>query len=149
MGGPASPNDPVFFLHHANIDRLWGDWQLQENHWSLPYKGYLPIDSGIGGQTYFVNVPMKPWNIYTPASVADFYRIDDKGYKYDKYHRQGIKNQTTPPVNEMAQTMTASFDDSFEKSSSLKSLNADEAKSVFGSPENLKSSVPSVAALSA
>jgi tyrosinase len=22
-----SPNDPVFWLHHANVDRLWGDWQ--------------------------------------------------------------------------------------------------------------------------
>jgi tyrosinase len=22
-----SPNDPVFWLHHANIDRLWGEWQ--------------------------------------------------------------------------------------------------------------------------
>lgn len=22
-----SPNDPVFFLHHANIDRLWYNWQ--------------------------------------------------------------------------------------------------------------------------
>lgn len=22
-----SPNDPVFWLHHANIDKLWGDWQ--------------------------------------------------------------------------------------------------------------------------
>jgi tyrosinase len=27
MGGPASPTDPVFFLHHANIDRLWSLWQ--------------------------------------------------------------------------------------------------------------------------
>jgi len=23
-----SPNDPIFFLHHANIDRLWAKWQL-------------------------------------------------------------------------------------------------------------------------
>ncbi|KAJ4387336.1 hypothetical protein N0V93_007925 [Gnomoniopsis smithogilvyi] len=23
----ASPGDPVFFLHHANIDRLWWEWQ--------------------------------------------------------------------------------------------------------------------------
>ncbi|MBV6703312.1 tyrosinase family protein [Kitasatospora aureofaciens] len=23
----AAPNDPVFFLHHANIDRLWAQWQ--------------------------------------------------------------------------------------------------------------------------
>ncbi|CAD6886120.1 unnamed protein product [Tilletia controversa] len=24
---PHSPNDPVFFLHHANVDRLWWLWQ--------------------------------------------------------------------------------------------------------------------------
>lgn len=27
MAGPSSPTDPVFWLHHANIDRLWADWQ--------------------------------------------------------------------------------------------------------------------------
>jgi tyrosinase len=29
MGTSRSPNDPVFFLHHANIDRLWAEWQSQ------------------------------------------------------------------------------------------------------------------------
>ncbi|KAH6949723.1 hypothetical protein BKA56DRAFT_606813 [Ilyonectria sp. MPI-CAGE-AT-0026] len=24
----ASPTDPLFFLHHANLDKLWWDWQL-------------------------------------------------------------------------------------------------------------------------
>jgi tyrosinase len=28
MAGPASPSDPLFFLHHANIDRLWALWQI-------------------------------------------------------------------------------------------------------------------------
>ncbi|MCU0498928.1 MAG: tyrosinase family protein [Anaerolineae bacterium] len=23
-----SPNDPVFFLHHANVDRVWATWQI-------------------------------------------------------------------------------------------------------------------------
>jgi len=27
MGGAFSPNDPVFWLHHANVDRLWAEWQ--------------------------------------------------------------------------------------------------------------------------
>ena len=22
-----SPNDPIFWLHHANIDRIWSAWQ--------------------------------------------------------------------------------------------------------------------------
>jgi len=25
----ASPKDPLFWLHHANIDRLWAGWQAQ------------------------------------------------------------------------------------------------------------------------
>lgn len=25
-----SPNDPVFFLHHANLDRIWRKWQLND-----------------------------------------------------------------------------------------------------------------------
>jgi len=25
----ASPNDPVFFLHHANVDRIWATWQIE------------------------------------------------------------------------------------------------------------------------
>ncbi|MFD0357974.1 tyrosinase family protein [Streptomyces sp. NPDC127110] len=28
MSGAYSPNDPVFWLHHANVDRLWANWQL-------------------------------------------------------------------------------------------------------------------------
>ena len=27
MAGPGSPADPIFWLHHANIDRLWAKWQ--------------------------------------------------------------------------------------------------------------------------
>lgn len=35
-----SPNDPVFFLHHCNVDRLWATWQQKH-----PTAGYLPTGS--------------------------------------------------------------------------------------------------------
>jgi len=28
MSNSTSPNDPVFFLHHCNVDRLWAIWQI-------------------------------------------------------------------------------------------------------------------------
>lgn len=27
MAGASSPSDPLFWLHHANIDRIWSSWQ--------------------------------------------------------------------------------------------------------------------------
>jgi tyrosinase len=27
MAGAFSPNDPIFWLHHANVDRAWERWQ--------------------------------------------------------------------------------------------------------------------------
>jgi hypothetical protein len=36
-----SPNDPVFFFHHCNIDRLWAVWE-QKNSGAAPY---LPDNS--------------------------------------------------------------------------------------------------------
>jgi tyrosinase len=35
MGPASSPNDPVFFLNHCNVDRIWEDWQLR--HGNPPY----------------------------------------------------------------------------------------------------------------
>jgi tyrosinase len=29
MKTSASPADPIFWLHHANVDRLWTEWQKQ------------------------------------------------------------------------------------------------------------------------
>jgi tyrosinase len=35
MGPATSPNDPVFFLNHCNVDRIWEDWQVR--HGNPPY----------------------------------------------------------------------------------------------------------------
>lgn len=52
----ASPNDPLFFLHHCNIDRLWAMWQ-QDGHAGVA--GYPSGTSYPRGHN--LNDPMWPW----------------------------------------------------------------------------------------
>jgi hypothetical protein len=75
----SSPNDPIFFLHHCNIDRLWTEWQQQH-----PTDGYVP---NIGGpQGHNIDDPMEPWKgPATPASVINHRSL---GYMYDKEQDQ-------------------------------------------------------------
>jgi tyrosinase len=34
-----SPNDPIFFLHHAQVDRVWWQWQMYSLDRRLAYGG--------------------------------------------------------------------------------------------------------------
>jgi tyrosinase len=80
MMAMSSPNDPVFWLHHCNIDRLWAEWQ-RENPTAnyLPPSGTPNVVAGHGRDD-----PMPPWNNEqsppTPASVLDHHAL---GYTYD------------------------------------------------------------------
>ena len=39
MAANSSLNDPVFWLHHANIDRIWNDWMRRHGQQYLPVSG--------------------------------------------------------------------------------------------------------------
>lgn len=74
-----SPNDPVFFLHHCNVDRLWAQWQDK-----YPDQGYQP-ETG-GPNSHNLNDMMYPWDAktgstlrVTPADVLDYKAL---GYLY-------------------------------------------------------------------
>ena len=36
MGPATSPNDPVFYLNHCNVDRLWEAWMVKNGRTYLP-----------------------------------------------------------------------------------------------------------------
>jgi tyrosinase len=82
MGAMTSPNDPVFWLHHCNIDRLWAEWQ-QLHPTAAPYQ---PVTGAAAGQNLHDNMifsagPPAPWPGSTaPADVIDHIAL---GYTYD------------------------------------------------------------------
>jgi tyrosinase len=81
MGGDmslsSSPNDPAFFLHHCNVDRIWAAWQ--ERHPDAPY---LP-DMTAPDTLQFHRIDDALYSIYednvTPGDMTDYKRY----YEYD------------------------------------------------------------------
>lgn len=70
MGGAFSPNDPIFWLHHANVDRLWDLWQqhrivteASSNHtdtWPQSSES-SPIDGRPAPEGHKIGDAMWPW----------------------------------------------------------------------------------------
>jgi hypothetical protein len=70
-----SPNDPVFFLHHCNVDRLWALWQAAN-----PGLPYVPNGGGPPGHNLMDQMNDLGTPGITPASTLDHHAM---GYWYD------------------------------------------------------------------
>ena len=74
MPTPASPRDPIFFMHHSNIDRIWAHWSaLGRQNSSDPL--WLNMS--------FTNNYIDPQGKLYSATVKDLQSISDLGYTYD------------------------------------------------------------------
>ncbi|MEU9094998.1 tyrosinase family protein [Streptomyces sp. NPDC048428] len=67
----SSPNDPLFWLHHANTDRLWAHWQSDHSD-----QTYLPQSGALLGQNE--PDPMDPW--FGTTTIAS--TLERKGFEY-------------------------------------------------------------------
>ncbi|WP_327683588.1 tyrosinase MelC2 [Kitasatospora sp. NBC_00458] len=72
MATGVSPNDPVFWLHHCFVDKLWSEWQKRH-----PSATYLPTAGT--PDVVDLNETMKPWNNIRPADLLDHSGL----YTYD------------------------------------------------------------------
>lgn len=59
-----SPSDPIFWMHHGMLDKIWADWQVA-------HPGQNPTLSG-------VSAIMDPW----PETATQLRSITTRGYRY-------------------------------------------------------------------
>lgn len=74
MGGVRSANDPIFMMHHGNIDRIWWVWNGVPNPNTND-----PLWSDMPFQNNFFNPDGTP---YSPK-VSDLLTPEPLGYTYD------------------------------------------------------------------
>jgi tyrosinase len=73
----ASPNDPVFFLHHAEVDRMWAAWQ--ENNLQSG-DAARTVDHGNPG---FPDSYRGPLFNFSEVNASDMFDYKALGYEYD------------------------------------------------------------------
>lgn len=93
MGPGTSPNDPVFFLHHCNVDRIWALWQHEH-----PTAPYAPAANGPAGHNLNDQMQHLTTANPTPAATLDYRRT--MGFIYD----------TDPPLVDLPDA-TVNFND--------------------------------------
>lgn len=71
---PWAANDPIFWMHHSNIDRMWASWNRNG--------GCNPNDAGWLNKTF--TFPDANGNAIV-AKVGDFKAIGALGYTYDTF----------------------------------------------------------------
>ena len=102
MGAAMSTNDPIFWLHHCNIDRLWAMWQL-DGHAGPDWfpvsaiQGHALADSmwpWVGNVPYFVGNAVPTFYFPNFGNIvrtnADLLDHHAQGYTYDTEPVLGI-----------------------------------------------------------
>lgn len=78
MTTSTSPNDPVFYLHHCNIDRIWEAWKKRN-----PTKPYLPAANATGTNLIGHRAGDRIASIFpNPPKISELWNVSAK-YTYD------------------------------------------------------------------
>ena len=86
-----SPNDPVFFLHHCNVDRIWALWQICNP--GVPYAPFDTVADAPPGHR--LNDHMWPWEASTDHTIQQLLDFNALGFSYEDFHRRFIRLRRT------------------------------------------------------
>lgn len=72
--------DPIFYLHHANIDRMWAAWNEHEGNTNPVDSNWLAGPAAAGEREFVMPMPDGRSWVYTPKEVSS---LDPLDYAYD------------------------------------------------------------------
>ncbi|WPU91623.1 tyrosinase family protein [Mucilaginibacter sabulilitoris] len=81
--------DPIFYLHHCNIDRMWASWNAAGNN-NPADPAWLNGPTAVGDRKFVMPLPTGPDWFYTPNDVKSLSQLD---YDYDN-----ISTGIAPPL---------------------------------------------------
>ena len=95
MANNLSPVDPVFFLHHSNMDHLWDVWTRKQQHCHLP-----TLPSGASLEKFqrepflfFMNAKGQP---VSPSTAKNYIEIGAFDYGYEPGSGETILTEPCP-----------------------------------------------------
>lgn len=71
--------DPIFYLHHCNIDRMWAAWN-HAGHANPLDSAWLRGPAAVGQREFVMPLPANSSWVYTPEQMDSLSKVD---YKYD------------------------------------------------------------------
>jgi tyrosinase len=72
--------DPIFYLHHANIDRMWAQWNSTVTNTNPTDTAWLQGPASSGGHEFVMPMPDGTAWVYTPAEMDSMAKMN---YAYD------------------------------------------------------------------
>jgi tyrosinase len=111
---PAAALDPIFWLHHANIDRLWEVWlqgPVAEGNPTDP--AWIDGPASLGQRAFVMPWPPSgsPWT-YTPGDMENLAQLD---YVYDNLSPDSVSRSLADRYDRLRVTFAAPEGDSMTR----------------------------------
>tara|TARA_R110001592_G_scaffold146692_5_gene370887 strand:+ start:2347 stop:3870 length:1524 start_codon:yes stop_codon:yes gene_type:complete len=103
--------DPIFYLHHSNIDRMWASWNSVGNV-NPTNQNWLNGPAASGARAFVMPMPNGTSWVYKPSDVNSLSQLD---YNYDDLTGAKSPRLVTALAQRLTKLGVSSIDTSLEK----------------------------------